>query len=647
MQQGEDASDGGPRLIYRPDIDGLRAISVLAVVLYHYGLGPFPGGFVGVDVFFVISGFLITSIIYSDIQKGRFSLARYYERRFRRILPALVAVLITFLGLGYALLLPTDFQNLGVQSAFAAFGISNFFFWEHSEYFDVASEQQPMLHTWSLGVEEQFYIVWPLMLVAILRLARSGGRLASVITLALLILGSFSLSVYQVAAQPVSAFYLLPSRAWELALGAILVFAPPLAGAAAHVAPGVGLALIAYAVGFLNSDLPFPGSNALFPCIGAALVIWPRSTKSITALPLHFPPMIWIGLISYSLYLWHWPVLVIYRLMGIGKPLSTTELWSLAGLAFVLSIVSYIVVERPFRRGKAKRWAVIAVGLMSMTVTGAAGVVVWTREGMIERYSPQSQFYLRLLSMTDIAQGADQRCFVNSTERIDNFDVDFCLPQSADKPNVLLIGESFAAQYQKPLQTVFPEISLSVATASGCHPVLPLKGLANCVNFHQFVLENVIKKFRYDAIILSANWRRHSLVKLPETLRTLKEHAGQVIVFGPSQIYSAWLPGLLVKSETLGDGGAIVRRASRLTVQRRIEVEAKKLMTEDGEFFSILDTICPQPGDECMLLTEGGVPVNIDYGHFSVPAAEMVLSRLRQKGLLSPAIAHVGAPHER
>lgn len=336
--------------VYRADIDGLRAVSVIAVVLYHFEVPPFTGGFAGVDVFFVISGFLITSILWKDLERGRFSLLNFYDRRIRRIFPATLVVVLTSLLAGYVLLLPGDLEDLGRQAAFSATGLVNFYLMGNTGYFDQDAALLPLLHIWSLAVEDQFYLIWPLVLVGVAAVARQPATAVSG-ALIVIIAVSLAISIWLAERNPPVAFYMLHSRAWELALGALLVFAPALAPRLlAEVAGILGLALIAYAVIELSINDTFPGTNALYPCIGAALIVWPKTHETWVSRALALEPIRQIGLASFSLYLWHWPLLVFFRHWNNGSLPSSSGTAVLIAFSMALAFASLLLIERPFRR---------------------------------------------------------------------------------------------------------------------------------------------------------------------------------------------------------------------------------------------------------------------------------------------------------
>lgn len=326
-------------LRYRPDIDGLRAVAVLAVVLFHAGISSISGGFVGVDVFFVISGFLITTIIVKEIRRGDFSLTVFYERRIRRILPAFFVVMLFSAVVAYSLLLPQDFENFGKSLVAASLSVSNLLFWRESGYFDSTAELKPLLHTWSLGVEEQFYLFFPLLLMFIARFFKQRWTLWIV----LIAFSSLLLSAWGAKHQPSATFYLLPTRAWELALGGLLAMGgvPPIHQRFwREIEALLGLGLIVWGISALTPESSFPGLNALYPCLGAALVIHAGSSgPSMVGNVLSWRPLVLIGLISYSLYLWHWPLLVFAKYYLI-RPLTTLETSTVVASSFVAAIAS-------------------------------------------------------------------------------------------------------------------------------------------------------------------------------------------------------------------------------------------------------------------------------------------------------------------
>jgi peptidoglycan/LPS O-acetylase OafA/YrhL len=440
---------------YRPDIDGLRAIAVMSVLAFHYG-APLAGGFTGVDVFFVISGFLITSKLNDDIKAGEFSILGFYDRRIRRILPALLVMLGATLLAGYVLLMPGEYKSLTASTAMAAFGVSNFYFLAHTGYFDQTADLVPLLHTWSLAVEEQFYLVWPIALFAIVK----AGRRTPTILAGIVIIG-FAASLWWFNYDAKSAFYMSPPRAWELAIGALLVFLPQLSRRVGEFATLAGLALIA--AGFvLVSDKSFPGAAALYPCIGAALVIWPRPTATTSSRWLGtLSP---IGLISYSLYLWHWPVWVLFRTYVNGGAPTARETAGLAALALALATLSYFFVETPFRKRRWRPARSVGAGVAACLLICGGAFYVSNAEGFPERLSPQSRAMRSLEVMWDWNCPATA---VLSGRRLCAFGADW----NAAKHKAILWGDSHAEHFAPMLDQAGRETDTAFILLPGCSPM--------------------------------------------------------------------------------------------------------------------------------------------------------------------------------
>ena len=372
------------------------------MVLYHAKVPGFPGGFVGVDVFFVISVYLITSIILKDIRLNTFSLASFYERRIRRIFPALFGMALCF-GVAAALFFPPSKFSQYARSlvAMTVFG-SNILFWKirgPDGYFDRASDSEPLLHTWSLGVEEQFYLFFPIFLVSISRLSKQ----QQIIGLTTCIAASLLISAWGAFYKPVGTFYLLPTRGWELLIGSILAtsFLPaPVNRLAREIFGLLGLVLIGWGVAFFSRDTPFPGLYALFPCFGTWLVLYSctqdrysctqdrsSSVKSILSLPL----VVFAGLISYSLYLWHWPLLVLAKLL-LGGALSAVETSAVLAASVVAACLSYWIIEAPFRGPRpwlSRQRLFVLAGLTSVGCIGI-GVAIYATAGLPGRYDPRT-----------------------------------------------------------------------------------------------------------------------------------------------------------------------------------------------------------------------------------------------------------------
>jgi len=375
-------------LKYRREIDGLRAVAVLPVILFHAGLSSFSGGFVGVDVFFVISGYLITTIVFGELEEGKFSLVRFYERRARRILPALFVVTVATAVAAWFILLPEDLKELGKSLLAVALFASNFLFWSESGYFDTSAEYLPLLHTWSLAVEEQYYMLFPLLAAALFR----RGRQAVVVGLGAVALCSFALAQWGATAHPNAAFYLLPFRAWELMVGALAALYlsrgasnPSGVDRFSGVLAGAGLVMIALSIHLYDRATPFPGVYALLPAIGAVLIILFARPHNLVGQLLGTQVLVYIGLLSYSAYLWHQPLFALARRASLEEPQIGVFL-ALSVATFVLAYFTRHLVETPFRSAsKVSRRSIFMGSGVTAALVVVMAFVLYGNKGFPER----------------------------------------------------------------------------------------------------------------------------------------------------------------------------------------------------------------------------------------------------------------------
>lgn len=617
---------------HRSDIDGLRALAVGLVVLFHLGL-PVHGGFVGVDVFFVISGYLITSILYGDLERGRYSLLEFYQRRARRILPALLLVLLCSSLAALWLLLPPALRSFGLSLGSTALFVSNFYFWIDTGYFAAAADSRPLLHTWSLAVEEQFYLLFPLLLAALHRHLRP--RLRGL--LALLALASLLYGEWLRAQAPASAFYLLPARAWELLLGSLLALGAVPAVSSRGLREVLGLLGLA---GILGSALlysertPFPGFSALAPCLGTALLIHSGAARdSLAYRLLSLRPLVFLGLISYSLYLWHWPLIVYYQ-QGLLGDFGYPQKLALLLVALVLSTLSWRYVETPFRRLDRQRWParrLLSVSALALLVTSLIGAgLLWN--GLPGRFQPPVPAIAAWLEYQPGEQFRSGRCFLTSYQTgLRDYDRAACLAEDPTKPEVLLIGDSHAAHLWQGLATQLPRIHLQQATASGCLPLRHGQGERRCTELMAEIFERHLPAHRPAAILLSARWRSTAIDELVQTVRYLQQYSPRVLVLGPINEYRAPLPQLLA----LGLHRGQPQLPLTLLSPAPFEVDtalARRLAAENLPYLSAITRTCPDR--LCRLLSPEGSPLQFDYGHLTPDGARWLAGQWRESGAL-------------
>ncbi|WP_077146743.1 acyltransferase family protein [Sphingopyxis sp. KK2] len=619
---------------YRNDIAGLRALAVLPILLVHAGLTAIPGGFVGVDIFFVISGYLISRIILKEMDGDRFTLTGFYRRRALRILPALLVMLAVVLAVGWWRLFPQDMRDLSWSAAATALSGSNIWFWRTVNYFGDA-ELTPLLHTWSLGVEEQFYIFYPLLLIALRRwLPRHIVAALWVIAAASLAIGYGLIHINKAAA----SFYLLPSRAWELALGGLVATGglPKLGERAKPVAAWLGLAMVVASLFVIEEGMAFPVPWALLPCVGTALLI-AYGEAGGTAKLLSLAPMRFVGDISYSLYLWHWPVMAFWRFER-GLRLDAGEMAATIAISFALAILSYRLIEQPFlRRGKAWAtprvlWGAVAAMLLVAGVASLLAVQASTKRIA----NPEVE---RLLAYLDYGDSDDADFqFERGVCMADNakpfFDPGLCATRRADRPNILVMGDSHAAHIAQAMAERLTDANVLRLTASGCDPVWPVEGDPRCTNVMAIGFEGRTPgEGPVSRVILSARWR---LVRLPGLVRAIELFRDQdipVTVLGPAVEYEEPLPRLLARL-TMRGGVDLAGKSRRLDLIAVDDAMRKAVVAAGGTYVSMQDLECP--GGVCPLFASDGSPFHFDYGHYTLGASRDLAAKLPIEAI-SPA----------
>ena len=604
---------------YRGDIEGLRAVAVLAVVLFHAGIGSLGGGFLGVDIFFVISGFLITGLVVREIEAGRFSLATFYQRRVARILPALVLMVLAVLVAALLLCLPGEMQGLRGAAIATALFLSNLYFWRRDPYFAPPSEVQPLLHSWSLGVEEQFYLVYPLLL-----LAGGRGRVRLRIALVAGVTG-LSLAVAAVLATtaPQAAFYLLPTRLWELGLGGLVAFGlVPIPSNRAlrelFCAAAIAVLLAAFLLLSPATGAPFPA--AVPPCAAAATLL-ALGEDSAAGRLLSLPPLRALGRLSYAFYLWHWPVLAFWRLAR-GFDIAPAIKAALVLTALALAIVSYFAVERPlrrrFRRGRplpvltGGAFAVLAVAALAWAATAGQwrlhslpAPVLRTLAAEHERIRPP------LLPDCRPPLGARTAS---------------CLHTAPGRRNILLVGDSHAAHLWAALTERFPRTHFLVSLEMNCRPVGRESVKQGGCRNHALEALPLARGPGIDGVILAARWDPSELPALSREIRALRAAGREVTLVGPVVEYLPSAPGLLARAQLAGD-----RRLydhGRSPARGRLDRDMEPLVRAAGaRYFSAYRAECPE-SRPCALFTRTGRPFHFDYGHYTLDGAREVVGQM-------------------
>ncbi|MBL8327783.1 MAG: acyltransferase [Rubrivivax sp.] len=485
---------------YRADIDGLRAVAVLSVLAYHAFPGALRGGFIGVDIFFVISGFLITSIILGDLQRQRFSVLEFYRRRVRRIFPALLLVMTTVLVFGWFALLPQEYAHFGKHLAGGAGFVSNLMLWSESGYFDEIAETKLLLHLWSLAIEEQFYLVWPLLLALVFR--RNGSLL---LMSAAIIAASFGYSIWLIGQDPTAAFFSPLPRAWELIAGAglaILASRGLVAGPAlANALSAAGTACLALALWFITPKVAFPGWWATLPVLGTALVIAAGPAAALNRLFYAARPMVWVGLISYPLYLWHWP-LISYAYIEEGAKPATAIRAAAALIAILLAFLTYRYVERPIRRGWGGTRTFPGL-LIVMASLGLIGAGLAALDGIPARV-PSAQ-NAQKSEEPQLPSDSTQACRSRFPELAS---AKYCYLFGQGEPELAIVGDSHALQYAEALAAQIREKPFVLIAHTGCLPfsTRARHELPACAGVMEATSRFIASKASIRQVVLAGHW---------------------------------------------------------------------------------------------------------------------------------------------
>jgi peptidoglycan/LPS O-acetylase OafA/YrhL len=617
---------------YRPDIDGLRAVAVLTVVFFHAFPAYMPGGFVGVDVFFVISGFLISGIIIDELNRGAFSLRRFYARRARRIFPALILVLASVLIAGWIVLFPAEYARLGQQVAASAAFVPNIYLWSQSGYFNADANTYPLLHLWSLGVEEQFYVVWPLLLLALWRSPK--WLLPAIILIGL---GSFALNMALLNHRS-AVFYLPFTRAWELMLGAALAYiqyteyGPKHPKVTNELRTLIGLVLIACAVAFFNSGSAYPGWQALVPTIGAGLILWSGKDSYIGSRVLGSRVPVRIGLVSYPLYLWHWPALWLARTID-----PASGAWTLAamcGLSFVLAWLTYQLAERPIRRALASWSAIPAYLFGALAVAGVAGIVV-SINGVPARWSKEvlAVLFFKTSTQTFLDEYRAGKCMLEpSRQRPDAFQAQ-CFSETVNAPRrMVLWGDSSAAALFPGLhQENARRFDIAELTSSGCPPYINGYDPSQkryCQEINSFVRQ-YIETNRPDTVILSTfpDYPEDIPEQMRGTVVSLRETGiKNIFVIGPPPYWPASLPEMILRNY-LGKPLKEIPDELELPSAERASLERldaqldRVVSSSGGTYVSSYRRLCTD--GRCTVMV-AGQPVAWDRFHFTLNGSALL-----------------------
>ncbi|MFC3442623.1 acyltransferase family protein [Sphingobium rhizovicinum] len=609
---------------YRRDIDGLRALAILPVLLFHAHVPGFSGGYVGVDIFFVISGYLITGIIAREVDEGRFSLARFYERRFRRIMPALALMILIVLAAAMWLYLPGDLEGVPRSALAATLFASNLWFFTDTGYFSGGADVKPLLHTWSLAVEEQYYIGFPILLMLMARFAPHWrkGAVAGIAA------GSLALAILLQRDTSGFTFYLLPTRAWELFTGALLAL-----GAVPAIRPRwaremlawAGALAIALAVACYDRTTIFPGITALAPVLGAAALIHAAPGTSMGRV-LALPPLVGVGLISYSLYLWHWP-LIVFTEYATDAPLAGATRIMVVAAALIAAILSWRFVERPFRdarrvpAGMVFRFTGVAMALLCIASLSLIAMGGWP-----SRFAPPV-----------LAQMAGQRDFAPTRKQCHDTYMRGaapCVLGAAMRPDAMLWGDSHGVElaYALSLQAKAQGQALVERTTSSCPPVLGYDTKdARCAAANRAALAAIRADPGLRRIYLAAFWANGEfddpafIAKLDRTIAALRALGRDVVLIGPVPPQPFDVPRRLAH---LARAGAVTdaQGVKRAWVDART-VHLRALFSRwQAQGVRLIDPVAALCDARSCAIERDAKPLYFDSHHLSVAGAKWVVA---------------------
>lgn len=641
---------------YRPDIDGLRAIAVMSVVFFHAFPRWVPGGFIGVDIFFIISGFLISTIIYGSLERNAFSFVDFYGRRIKRIFPALLLVLIACYAFGWFTLFADEYKQLGKHLAGGAGFISNFMLWDEAGYFDTVAEVKPLLHLWSLGIEEQFYIAWPLIMWAAWRM-----RLNMLAVTVAFLLASFTLNMINIGTDPSTTFYMPYTRAWELLAGSVLAYVATRQSkqVARSYLPNAqalaGVALLGVGFAFVTSA-GFPGWQALIPCAGAILIISAGPGAWINRNILGNKLMVWIGLISFPLYLWHWPLLTFARIIEGDTPSRNIRIAAVV-TAIILAWATYYLVERPLRKTSSKIKTPLLVVMMALV--GLAGYLTYAKDGLPDRASVVSakEFNAQFVGASWTYDKNDICLNKYPFAEAKNYLWWFCMASSEKPPTMLLLGNSYANHLFPGLNNRAETGGNSILSIGACTPedipytpdseqsdVTPCSGAKP---YHQKVfIDEIIKNNpSIKTVIVDGLAPTKNTVyidRLMTRLAYLEQQGVQTILFTPHLTVSKDLKGCYSRPLKSTPGDCTVPVSVRNDIDTLFDPMKEAIHKRFPKvlFFDQNEIFCNSK--ECNLIYKG-MPVYRDqFSHYSIFASEVIAEKFAEWAKTNAPSALIG-----
>tara|TARA_Y100000296_G_scaffold57290_1_gene65703 strand:+ start:5799 stop:7673 length:1875 start_codon:yes stop_codon:yes gene_type:complete len=614
----------------RKDIQGLRALAVLSVVIFHISPANLKGGYLGVDVFFVISGYLIIGQIWRGLESNEFSFTNFYSKRFRRLFPSFAVVAIVTTLFAYMMMLPVEYKTYIHSLLASSLYVSNYWFYSQSGYFANALEFAPLLHTWSLSVEEQFYLIFPFIMYVVYKKFIA----TRAVILSLAVVAGISLIASEIALHYDASlsFYFAPTRFWQFVLGGLVSILAIQATSkrVSEICTLIGLTVLLVCFFLFNKTTPFPGIYALPTSLATALIIYAYPRKGLGALILNNKLATYIGNISYSLYLWHWPVIVFYKLYNIDN-LSCFEKLMLLGICLLLADLTYRFVENRFRGNRYTQNpnSVIGLSLAASLVLICSTIITTPLHS--NKFSAK-ETYLESFLDYDKSHYRRDICFLTTSSNDFKFyNQDFCINAVENKRNILLIGDSHSAMWYEAMSSKLKDNeTLTQVSASGCWPVIPPTGEKRCKDLMQWAFDDLINQVEFEKIIIAGRWRKQQLKKLESTIELLKNKTNSIEFLGPIMEYNTDLPRLLISYQA--EQSKIFEHSLYFEKQALDKQFSKTISETSATYISLFNTLCEL--GTCTLMTEQGIPVQFDYGHLTLEGSEMLLDKIYPSGLL-------------
>ncbi len=633
-----------PSTTFRKDIEGLRALAVLVIVLFHMGVETLAGGFIGVDIFFVISGYLITGLILKDIAAQRFSFRDFYMRRLRRLAPSLLVTLFGTLIAGFLWLGPEQFERLGKSTVAAIFSVSNIFFWNEAGYFDEDAINKPLLHLWSLAVEEQFYLVWPAVLLLLARLKTHNAPLIGLLVLSIL---SLSASEWMLSTDAAGAFFLTPFRIAEFGLGAgVAIFGsiPNNRPRLANTISATGLIFVIVSVFTYTETMRFPGVAALVPCVGTAMLIAAGSQTWVNR-GFGLYPLRYVGRASYSIYLVHWPIVVFYTYLY-DAPETFTAIAGLSLAALILGACLYHLVETPFRirrtdsfliTGRVLRWSCGTLALLTLMIASHAAMnkgYTWRIAEPVKELS-KSRREGGIARRLSIRQKTCHLTRYTTKTYFDDFES--CMQSQADDL-IVVIGDSHAAD----IWAAFDSDKVVQLTGTGCSWAIRSK---MCDSLRLFTLEWLQKNQDRIRVIVYTQRGEKLIADSPDAFQGVSFHQDMIetlwtslseintdkvplIIVGPRPEFHPKVAVMLARSNTMHDFHRRMQRVDTSDFGALDTFLKGSVPLPNTQYYSLYDIQCPD--GRCAYTYGDGKLIFVDYGHWSPGGGTYMLEQLKK-----------------